>query len=117
MEYTLAQKVLMEISPGQVASTTALHRILIYKDHYKKKIKRSKVVCNNFQGPDKTKCLLTYKIKTTEELVANMKKAQLKCEDDKCKEKIEKKIDSQLLKIDTLKQNLDNVIQQSYRKR
>ena len=117
MEQTLSEKILSEISPNTVASVTALHRVLIYKDAYKKKIKRGKQVCNHLTGPDKTQCLLTFKIKTTEELVANMKKAKLKCEDDKCREKIDSKIDAQLLKIDTLKQNLETTIRLSYRKK
>lgn len=117
MEMTLAQKVLSEISPATVASTTAVHRVLMYTDYYRKKMKRVQQACRNLKGTDRSKCLLTYKIRATEELVANMKKAQYKCEDDKCKAKIDKRIQNQLAKIENLKQTLDNVIKKSYRNR
>jgi len=109
-------KQLSEIDPATAAAVTALHLVIMFNDRYQSNLKKSRQYCQHFEGQEKTKCLIGYKIKELKTFIANMKKAQLKCKNNKCKEKIESKIDKKALQIKELQSQLNIVIKQSYGK-
>jgi hypothetical protein len=72
--------------------------------------------CQNFHGPEKTKCILDYKMKGLHRLISSLKAAQSRCVDDTCKRQVAGRIKSKKIEFDKYKAQLNVVQNQLYGK-
>ena len=99
---------------GVMAALTAMTLTSAAFDLYKNHLSAAARRCLNFVGPEKSKCVMGYKINAQKSLIANLNKAKNKCKSAKCNLKINKKIKKQQEKIIKTQKQLSKVVSQSY---
>ena len=121
MDTKYIDKCLLEIQSKKVTQNesivlaiTGASLAMAAYNFYKQNIEKAARYCFDFQGNEKTKCMVSYRLKAHRRLISDMNSAKSRCKDDKCKMALDNKIAKLKDKDKELSSKLASVMNNSY---